>query len=76
MPVDDRGHRSACIVRCADGAGKSVVTVFLADLDVDGAEIGGRGLEPDERKTWLDATYLLFIVVAREDCRGGDRPFK
>ena len=44
--------RSVYIVEHADGAGSSVVTVFLDDLDAWVAAIAARGLEPDERETY------------------------
>jgi hypothetical protein len=43
--------RSVYVVEHADGAGKSVATIFLDDLDGQVAAIAGRGLEPDERET-------------------------
>jgi hypothetical protein len=45
-------NRSVYIVEHADGAGNSVVTIFLDDLDARVAEIAVRGLEPDERETY------------------------
>jgi catechol 2,3-dioxygenase-like lactoylglutathione lyase family enzyme len=44
--------RSVYVVEHADGAGKSVVTIFLDDLDAQVAAIAARGLEPDERETY------------------------
>ena len=44
--------RSIYIVEHADGAGRSVVTIFLEDLDAQVAAIATRGLEPDERETY------------------------
>jgi catechol 2,3-dioxygenase-like lactoylglutathione lyase family enzyme len=44
--------RSVYIVEHADGAGNSVVTVLVDDLDAHVAEIAARGLEPDERVTY------------------------
>jgi hypothetical protein len=44
--------RSVYIVEDADGAGNSVVTIFLDDLDAHVAAITARGLEPDERETY------------------------
>ena len=44
-------HRSIYIVEHAAGAGNSVVTLFLDDLDAHLAAIATRGLEPDERLT-------------------------
>jgi catechol 2,3-dioxygenase-like lactoylglutathione lyase family enzyme len=44
--------RSVYIVEHADGAGNSVVTIFLDDLDAFVAAVAARGLEPDERETY------------------------
>jgi catechol 2,3-dioxygenase-like lactoylglutathione lyase family enzyme len=44
--------RSVYIVEHADGAGKSVVTIILDDLDAHLATIAARGLEPDECETY------------------------
>ena len=44
--------RSVYIVEHPDGAGQSVVTIFLDDLDAEVAAIAARGLEPDERLTY------------------------
>jgi len=44
--------RSVYIVEHADGAGNSVVTIFVGDLDSHVAAVAGRGLEPDERLTY------------------------
>lgn len=44
--------RSVYVVEHADGAGHSVVTIFLVDLDAQVAAIAARGLEPDERETY------------------------
>ena len=44
--------RSVYIVEHADGAGTSVVTVMVDDLDAHVAAIAARGLEPDERLTY------------------------
>src|ERR1700741_5285940 len=41
--------RSVYVVEHADGAGKSVATIFLDDLDAHVAAIAARGREPDER---------------------------
>jgi hypothetical protein len=45
-------ERSIYVVEHADGAGRSVVTIFLDDLDAELAVIAARGLEPDERETY------------------------
>ena len=44
--------RSVYIVEHPDGAGSSVVTIFVDDLDAYVTEIAGRGLEPDEQLTY------------------------
>lgn len=44
--------RSVYVVEHADGAGNSVVTVFIDDLDSQVAAIAARGLEPDEYETY------------------------
>lgn len=44
--------RSIYIVEHALGAGNSVVTVFLDDLDAQVAAIAARGIEPDEQETY------------------------
>ena len=44
--------RSVYIVEHADGAGKSVVTIIIDDLDAHLATIAARGLEPDECETY------------------------
>jgi len=44
--------RSVYVVEHADGAGNSVVTIFLDDLDAHVAAVAARGLEPDERETY------------------------
>jgi catechol 2,3-dioxygenase-like lactoylglutathione lyase family enzyme len=46
--------RSVYVVEHADGAGSSVVTIFLGDLDARVAAIAARGLEPDERETYAN----------------------
>ncbi len=44
--------RSVYVVEHPDGAGNSVVTIFLGDLDAQIAAIAARGLDPDERETY------------------------
>jgi len=44
--------RSVYVVEHPDGAGDSVVTIFLDDLDAHIAAIAARGLEPDEIETY------------------------
>jgi catechol 2,3-dioxygenase-like lactoylglutathione lyase family enzyme len=44
--------RSVYVVEHADGAGGSVVTIFLDDLDAHVSAIAARGLEPDEYETY------------------------
>jgi hypothetical protein len=43
--------RSIYVVEHADGAGKSVATIFLDDLEAYVTAIAVRGLGPDERET-------------------------
>jgi catechol 2,3-dioxygenase-like lactoylglutathione lyase family enzyme len=49
MLADDR---SVYVVEHADGAGNSVVTILVDDLDAHVAAIAVRGLEPAERLTY------------------------
>ncbi|TML05170.1 MAG: VOC family protein [Actinobacteria bacterium] len=44
--------RSVYIVEHPAGAGSSVVTIWVDDLDAHVAAIAARGLEPDERETY------------------------
>ncbi|MCA1678807.1 MAG: VOC family protein [Actinobacteria bacterium] len=44
--------RSVFVVEHADGAGNSVVTIFVGDLDAHVAAIAARGLKPNERLTY------------------------
>jgi catechol 2,3-dioxygenase-like lactoylglutathione lyase family enzyme len=44
--------RSVYVVEHAAGAGNSVVTLFVDDLDARVAAIAARGLEPDEAETY------------------------
>ena len=44
--------RSVYVVEHADGAGTSVATIFVDDLDAHMAAIAARGLEPDEIETY------------------------
>lgn len=45
-------HRSVYVVQHPDGAGGSVVTVLVDDLDDQLAAVAARGLEPDEQLTY------------------------
>jgi catechol 2,3-dioxygenase-like lactoylglutathione lyase family enzyme len=45
-------ERSVYVVEHANGAGQSVVTIFVDDLDEQMAAIAARGLEPDDRETY------------------------
>jgi hypothetical protein len=45
-------ERSVYVVEHAGGAGSSVVTIFVDDLDAHVAAIAARGLEPSERLTY------------------------
>ena len=44
--------RSVYVVEHADGAGQSVATIFVDDLDSQMAAITARGLQPDEIETY------------------------
>jgi hypothetical protein len=45
-------ERSVYVVEHPDGAGSSVVTIFVDDLDARVAEIAARGLAPHERERY------------------------
>lgn len=45
-------ERSVYVVEHAEGAGHSVATILVEDLDRHVAAIAARGLEPDERETY------------------------
>jgi catechol 2,3-dioxygenase-like lactoylglutathione lyase family enzyme len=47
-------ERSVYVVEHPEGAGHSVVTIMVDDLDGVLAAIAGRGLEPDERETYAN----------------------
>jgi len=51
--------RSVYVVEHSTGAGHSVVTLFLDDLDARVASIPARGLEPDEEETYSDGVRKL-----------------
>jgi hypothetical protein len=51
--------RSIYVVEHADGAGSSVVTIFLDDLDAQVAAIAARGLDPDEHETYANGVRKL-----------------
>jgi hypothetical protein len=44
--------RSLYVVEHPEGAGNSVVTIFLDDLDAHVTAAAARGLEPDHRETY------------------------
>ena|SRR5436190_19007816 len=48
--------RSVYVVEHGGGAGNSVVTIFVDDLDAHVAAIAARGLVPDERLTYSNGT--------------------
>jgi hypothetical protein len=50
---------SVYIVEDADGAGNSVVTLFVDDLDGYVAAIAARGLEPDEQETYSNGVSKI-----------------
>ena len=45
-------ERSVYVVEHPGGAGQSVVTIFVDDLDARVAEIAARGLEPDDWESY------------------------
>lgn len=45
-------NRSVYVVEHADGAGNSVVTIFVDDLDAHLTATAARGLEPDAQETY------------------------
>ncbi len=47
------------VVEHANGAGDSVVTAFLDDLDAHVAAVAAGGLEPDERVTLANGVRML-----------------
>jgi len=51
--------RSVYIVEDADGAGNSVVTLFVDDLDGQVAAIAARGLEPNEQETYSNGVRKI-----------------
>jgi catechol 2,3-dioxygenase-like lactoylglutathione lyase family enzyme len=51
--------RSVYVVENAAGAGHSVLTIFLDDLDAQVAEIAARGLEPDQRETYSNGVRKI-----------------
>lgn len=51
--------RSVYIVEEPDGAGHSVVTLFLDDLDAQVDAIAARGVEPDDRVTYSNGVRKL-----------------
>ena len=52
--VSRHPSRTAYVVEHPDGAGTSVVMIFLDDLDAQKAAIAGRGLQPDERELYTN----------------------
>jgi catechol 2,3-dioxygenase-like lactoylglutathione lyase family enzyme len=46
--------RSVYVVEHGSGAGNSVVTIFVDDLDARVAAIAARGIEPDEHETYAN----------------------
>jgi catechol 2,3-dioxygenase-like lactoylglutathione lyase family enzyme len=51
--------RSVYVVEDADGAGHSVVTLFVDDLDGYVAAIAARGLEPDAHETYSNGVRKI-----------------
>jgi catechol 2,3-dioxygenase-like lactoylglutathione lyase family enzyme len=66
-------HRFLFIVEDADGAGRATHTVFLDDLDARIAEIGSRGIEPDDWETYPGKARKAIYRDAdgNEVCFGG-----
>jgi catechol 2,3-dioxygenase-like lactoylglutathione lyase family enzyme len=52
-------ERSIYVVEHPDGAGSSVVTVFVDDLDVHVSAIAARGLEPSARETYANGVRKM-----------------
>ena len=52
-------NRSVYVVEHSDGAGNSVVTIFLDDLDAHVAAITARGLEPDGREIYSNGVHKV-----------------
>ena len=51
--------RSVYVVEHAGGAGESVVTIFVDDLDARVDAIAARGLEPDETETYSNGVRKI-----------------
>jgi catechol 2,3-dioxygenase-like lactoylglutathione lyase family enzyme len=51
--------RSVYVVEDADGAGKSVVTIFVDDLEARVAAIAARGLVPDDRESYSNGVQKV-----------------
>jgi catechol 2,3-dioxygenase-like lactoylglutathione lyase family enzyme len=51
--------RSVYVVEDAAGAGHSLVTIFLEELDDRVAEIAARGIEPDARETYSNGVRKM-----------------
>lgn len=68
--------RSVYVVEQPEGAGNSVVTIFLDGLDAHVAAIAARGLEPDDRETYSDGVSKVLYrdPDGNEVGFGGARP--
>jgi hypothetical protein len=67
--------RSVYIVEHADGAGSSVVTIFVDDLDAHVAAIAARGLEPAARETYSNGVCkVLYRDPAGNELGFGGAP--
>jgi catechol 2,3-dioxygenase-like lactoylglutathione lyase family enzyme len=53
--------RSVYVVEHADGAGSSVVTILLDDLDAQLAAVAARGLVPDEQETYSNGVRKVIF---------------
>ncbi len=69
------------VVEHPEGAGRSVVTIFLDDLDARVAAIAARGLEPDAEETYANGVRKVLYrdpdgneVGFGGAPAGGDRP--
>ena len=66
-------NRSVYVVEHPDGAGNSVVTIFVEDFDAQVAAIAARGLEPDEHTTYSNGVHkaLYYDPDGNEVAFGG-----
>ena len=62
--------RSVYVVQHPNGAGTSVVTIFVDDLDARVSAIATRGLEPDERETYSNGVRQVIYRDAEGNALG------